>query len=111
MSHPGNKRGSSGWKLLIALGILSAVVMGAVMVWINIERTNISYFINNLQTTIGERQALKAKLEVEREHLLSPYELGRKAESFGMHAPRRGQIRRMRDTQKNAGTTVDAGKQ
>ena len=39
--------------------------------------------------------ALRAKLEVERERLLSPYELRRRAEEFGMREPRPGQVRRM----------------
>ena len=42
-----------------------------------------------------ERRALRAKLEVERERLLSPYELRRRAEEFGMREPRPGQVRRM----------------
>lgn len=95
MSGIGSKRGSSGWLLIIALGILSCMVMSLIMVWINIERMDTSYFINILQVDVRERQAHKAKLEVEREHLLSPYELGRRAEAFGMHQPRPGQIRRM----------------
>lgn len=89
------KRGSTGWLLIIALGILSCMVMSLVMVWINIERIDTSYFINILQVDVRERLAHKAKLEVEREHLLSPYELGRRAEAFGMHQPKPGQIRRM----------------
>ena len=87
-------RGSTGWLLAIVLGILSCLVMGLVMVWMNIERTDTSYRINLLQVDIRERQAHKAKLEVEREHLLSPYELGRRAEAFGMRQAKPGQIRR-----------------
>ena len=37
----------------------------------------------------------RAKLEVERERLLSPYELRRRAEEFGMREPKPGQVRRM----------------
>lgn len=88
-------RGSAGWLLLIALGILSCMAMSLVMVWVNIERMDTSYFINILQADLRDRQAHKAKLEVEREYSLSPYELGRKAEAFGMHPPGPGQIRRM----------------
>ena len=97
MSVASGRRGSSGWLLMIVLGILSFVIMSLVLVWINIERMDTNYFINAMQIDIRERKALKAKLEVEREHLLSPYELGCKAEAFGMHAPHRGQIRRMQD--------------
>lgn len=71
------------------------VLMGLIMVWVNIERMDTSYFINILQVELRERQSHRGKLEVEREHLLSPYELGRKAEAFGMRQPKPGQIRRM----------------
>lgn len=89
------RRGGTGWLLIITLGILSCMVMSLIMVWINIERVDTSYFINIMQVDARERLAHKTKLEVEREHLLSPYELGRKAEAFGMHPPKPGQIRRM----------------
>lgn len=88
-------RGSTGWLLAIALGILSSMVMSLVMVWSNIERMDTNYFINILQVDVRDRQAHRAKLEVEREHLLSPYELGRRAEAFGMRQPKAGQVRRM----------------
>ena len=88
-------RGSTGWLLIIAMSILTSMVMGLVMVWCNIERMDTNYFINIMQADVRDRQAHRAKLEVERERLLSPHELGRKAESFGMHLPRPGQVRRM----------------
>ena len=51
------------------------------------------------ETAAGELPFLsmpyRAKLEVERERLLSPYELRRRAEDFGMREPRPGQVRRM----------------
>lgn len=87
-------RGTTGWLLVIVLGILSCLVMSLVMVWVNIERMDTSFFINTIQVDIREKQAHKAKLEIEREHLLSPYELGRRAEHFGMHQAKPGQIRR-----------------
>ena len=87
--------GGKGWLLVLVLGLLSCMVMGLVLVWSNIERMDTTYFINIQQNTLRERQALRAKLEVERERLLSPYELRRKAQEFGMREPRPGQIRRM----------------
>ena len=71
------------------------MVMGLVLVWSNIERMDTTYFINIAQNEMRERRALRAKLEVERERLLSPYELRRRAEEFGMREPRPGQVRRM----------------
>ena len=71
------------------------MVMGLVLVWSNIERMDTTYFINIAQNTMRERRVLRAKLEVERERLLSPYELRRRAEEFSMREPKPGQIRRM----------------
>jgi len=71
------------------------MVMGLVLVWSSIERTDITYFISIAQNELKERLALKAKLEVERERLLSPYELRRRAAASGMGEPKPGQIRRM----------------
>lgn len=93
-SGAGQARGK-GWLLALALGLLSWVVMGLVLVWSNIERMDTTYFINIAQNTLRERKALKAKLEVERGRLISPYELRRKAEEFGMREAKPGQIRRM----------------
>ena len=47
------------------------------------------------QNTLNERRALRAKLEVERERLLSPYELKRKAQEFGMREATAEQVRRL----------------
>ncbi|MBQ4567251.1 MAG: hypothetical protein IJA79_03880 [Desulfovibrio sp.] len=88
-------RQGRGWLLVLALGLLSCMVMGLVLVWSGIERTDTTYFINIAQNELRERQALTAKLEVERERLLSPYELRRRAEEAGMREPKPGQIRRM----------------
>ncbi len=87
------KRGSSGWILLLVLGTLSAMFMSLVLVWVNIERMDTSYFINTLQIDIREKHSHQAKLEVEREYLLSPHELGRKAEALGLKQPKIGQVR------------------
>ena len=87
--------GGRGWLLVLVLGLLSCMIMGLMLVWSNIERMDTTYFINIAQNTQREREALRAKLEVERERLLSPYELRRRAEEFGMHEPKPGQIRRL----------------
>jgi len=88
-------RGSTGWLVFILFGVLSSLLMGLVMVWFNIERMDTNYFINQLQASVRERQEHKAKLETEREFLLSPNELGRKAADLGMRQPSPGQVRRM----------------
>ena len=83
------------WLLLLALGLLACMTMCLILVWSNIERIDTTYFINIAQNKLQERKALRAKLEVERERLLSPYELRRKAEEIGMKEPKPGQVRRM----------------
>ena len=88
-------RGSTGWLVFIVLGVLSSLMMGLVMVWSNIERMDVTYFINQQQTSIRERQEHKAKLETEREFLLSPNELGRRSAALGMRQPNPGQVRRI----------------
>lgn len=86
---------TKSWLLLLALGLLTCMTMCLILVWSNIERIDTTYFINIAQNKLQERKALRAKLEVERERLLSPYELRRKAEEIGMKEPKPGQVRRM----------------
>lgn len=83
------------WLFLFIVMTLAIPVMGLVLVWSGIERTDTTYFINIAQTEVRERLALHAKLEVERDRLLSPYELRRKAGEFGMQEPKAGQIRQL----------------
>ncbi len=94
-SVPPKARGGRGWLLVLALGLMACMVMGLVLVWSNIERMDTTYFINIAQNELRERRDLRAKLQVERERLLSPYELRRRAEELGMREPRPGQVRRM----------------
>lgn len=77
------------------MGVLSFLIMLLVHVWINIERVDTSYFISRVQGEIDQRRDHRAKLEVERERLLTPHELRQKALQYGMHEPFVGQIRRM----------------
>ena len=84
-----------GWLLPLALLVLIAVVSSLTLVWLSIERMDLTYFLNIQQSELREKEGLSAKLEVERERLLSPYELRQKAEQLGMKEPRPGQIRCM----------------
>ncbi len=86
---------SRSWLIILALELLAIPVLGLVLVWGGIERTDTTYFINIAQNEVRDKLALRAKLEVEKERLLSPYELRRKAEEFGMHEPHQGQVRRI----------------
>lgn len=91
----GKPEGSKGWLAVLALELLALPLMGLVLVWSGIERTDTTYFINIAQNEARERRALRAKLEVELERLLSPYELRRRAQEFDMREPGPGQVRRM----------------
>lgn len=90
-------QGSGGWLLALIVSALSSLVMGLTLVWLNIERMDMAYNLRRFHAEIEDRRNLKAKLEVERDRLLSPYELGRKATALGMRDAKPGQIRRIGD--------------
>lgn len=94
-SRSSRERSGKGWLLAFVLELLSLVIMWLVMVWAGIERTDTMYFINIAQNEVREKLALHAKLEVEKERLLSPQELRRKAAELQMREPKPGQIRRI----------------
>ena len=89
------KRGGRGWLLVFVVLVMFPVVMLLIMVWSNIERMDTTYSIKQKQNTLNERRALRAKLEIERDRLLSPYELKRKAQEFGMREATANQVRRL----------------
>ena len=71
------------------------VALGLGLVLVSIERTEMGYSIRELEGAVKIRTDHANELEVERERLLSPYVLERKAAEFGMRAAKPGQIRRM----------------
>ena len=89
------KRGGKSWLLISVALVMFLIVMGLIQVWSNIERMDTKYLINRAQNELNEREAHRAKLEVERERLLSPYELKRKAQEFGMREATANQVRRL----------------
>ena len=82
---------SSGWLLAFIISLLLSLLMGLALVWLSIERTDKAYSV------------LKTKLEVERDRLLAPHVLRRKAIQLGMSEAKPGQIRRMPDPGPEAG--------
>ena len=95
----GHGEAPAGQKLVLAM-ILSVATLAALaltLVWLNIERTKLAYRERALQRDVGQVLDLNAKLSVERDHLLSPHELGRKAENLGLGPAKPGQIRRMEE--------------
>ena len=87
-----------GTVLALVVSVICLAALGLTLVWMNIERTKLAYRVRTLQQDVDTRMELNAKLSVEREHLLSPQELGRKAEILGLHTALPGQIRRMEPT-------------
>ena len=94
---------SSSWLLAIILSLLLSLLMGLALVWFSIERTDKAYSIRQLRSEVEERAVLKTKLEVERDRLLAPHVLRRKAAQLGMTEAKPGQIRRMPDHGPEAG--------
>lgn len=87
--------------LVISVAMLAALALS--LVWLNLERTNLAYKVRELQRQVQEGLDLNAKLGIERDHLLSPHELGKKAGAMGLGSARPGQIRRLEDGAEAAG--------
>lgn len=84
-----------GWVLALALSLATGLALGLALVWVNIERTNLGYGVRRLKGELESRQAHTIGLEVERDRLLSPYMLDKKAKELGMGPAKAGQNRRM----------------
>jgi len=81
------------WMTLTLLGIALSLGLGAV--WLNIERMDIAYDLRKMEKELGQKEDLAVKLTVERNNLVSPYQLKKLARqhSLGVAAP--GQMRRI----------------
>ncbi len=87
--------GQGGLVLTLIISCATAVALGLAMVLISIDRTELGYSVQRLKNEVQTRTNHNTQLEVERERLLSPYVLGKKAAELGMRAARPGQTRRM----------------
>ena len=87
--------GAGGWMLGLVLSLLFSMVLGVALIWLSIARNDTAYSIHKLQKRVEEARSHVNKLEVERDSLLSPYELGKKAEELGMGMADPGQVRRL----------------
>ena len=67
-------------------------------VWINVERANIGYRLKEMKAALGKLETHSAKLEVERDNLVSPYRLSSEAEKMGMRLAAPGQLRYLEDS-------------
>lgn len=84
-----------GWVLAFFSAIVGALVLGLSSVWLNIERMDLAYDLNKLEKELASRTALSAKLELERNNLISPYRLKRLASLYGLGPVGPGQMRLM----------------
>jgi len=91
----GMGNGMSGWILGVILAAVTSLVLGLTLVWLNIERMDIAYGLQKLQAELDSESAHTAKLELERENLITPYRLRRLADELQMRPAVPGQIRRM----------------
>ncbi|MFP5259343.1 MAG: hypothetical protein ACLGQH_10000 [Acidobacteriota bacterium] len=86
---------SREWAISMAFSIALLLVFGLGLVWLNIERVDMAYELNKIQRQIDEVEALSAKLEVERNTLITPSRLREMAKDCGLGSARPGQIRRV----------------
>lgn len=84
-----------GLVLAFFCAIMGALLLGLSSVWLNIERMDLAYDLDKLQKELDARTALAAKLEVERNNLISPYRLKRLAVMYGLVPVGPGQMRLM----------------
>jgi len=97
--------GQSSLVLPLVMSVATLVALALTLVWLNIERTKLAYRVRALQNEVAQVIDLNAKLSVERELLLSPHELGKKAERMGLGPAKPGQIRRLQDSEADGGQT------
>ena len=86
---------SKEWAISMAFSLALLLVFGLGLVWVNIERVDLAYELNKIQRQIDEMETLSAKLEVERNTLVTPARLRELAKEHGLGPARPGQIRRV----------------
>ena len=77
--------------------VLSALFLGMALVWLNIEAYDVAYDLKQFEARHKMLMESSAKLEIERDNLVSPYRLRSLAQDFGLEPAGAGQIRRMDD--------------
>ena len=86
---------TSVWLLMFIVSLLFSFSAGLFLIWMSIDRTNLAYHIHKVQQDLDNGQGHIVKLEVERDSLLSPYELDKKAQKLGLRIADPGQVRRL----------------
>lgn len=83
------------WLLTLMISLLFSFSAGLFLIWMSIERTELAYNTYKIQNEISSGQGHVVKLEVEKDSLLSPYELDKKAHELGLRIADPGQVRRL----------------
>lgn len=79
----------------IILSLLGNFVLALILVWANTQRAGLAYDLKRQQRQIAELANHGDKLGVERDRLLSPYYLDRKAAQQGLRSAEQNQKRFM----------------
>jgi len=80
---------------VLVVNLAMTMLLGLGLVWLNMERVELAYDLRRLEMQARELGALVDKLEIERDNLLAPYNLRRRAPEYGLRPARAGQIRRL----------------
>lgn len=75
--------------------LLMSLLLGLGVAWCSIERYDLAYKLTTMRERLDEAEDLVAKLEVERDNLLSPHRLRAKARELGLGPAAQGRIRRI----------------
>ncbi|WP_291325897.1 hypothetical protein [Desulfovibrio sp. UCD-KL4C] len=94
------KNDSKGIALAITATMISALILGLISVWLNIERVDKAYYLRRMEKKLDDQESLEGKLEVEKNNLLSPIRLRQLAKQYGFGPASQGQIRRPREEKK-----------
>ena len=95
-SYPlGQSMHASVWLFALIISLLLSFSAGLFLIWMSIDRTDLAYTIHRIQKNLANDQGHIVKLEVERDSLLSPYELDKKAQELGLKIADPGQVRRL----------------
>ena len=86
---------SREWAISMAFSLALLLIFGLGLVWLNIERVDLAYELNKIQHEIDNVETLTAKLEVERNTLITPSRLREMATQYDLGPARPGQIRRV----------------
>lgn len=83
------------WSVLVLVSLITNFALGLGLVWFNTQHTNMGYELKRLAEEKNRVVSHSAKLKVERDLLLSPYNLEIKAREMGLRTALPGQIRRL----------------